>query len=384
MYFKDVVGQASLRRQLIQNVLNNRISHAQLFLGHEGVGKLALALAYSRYLHCTNRGPEDACGTCPSCIKFNKLEHPDLYFYFPNAKVKEIETADENGEKKPRSKLFLRQWRELLLDSPYFSYNDWLEKLGIQNQQVLINVEDSKDLIHDLSLKTFQSQYKIVIIWLIEKFNDTAATKLLKTLEEPPPDTVLLLISQNSDDIIKTLLSRTQLIKVPLISDYDIEDYLITRYKCSSSQARHIAFMAEGSFCRARELYEGNHDQQADMAMFRDWMRFCYQKKAKEIMAWVEKFSKLGREKQKSFLQFGLGVFRQCLLQNFHARQALRLDKEQHEFIEKFSPFVNHHNALDIINAFNQAISHVERNANPKILFTDLSFNLSRLLRLSK
>ena len=384
MYFKDVVGQVALKKQLIQNVLLNRVSHAQLFLGPEGVGKLALALAYSRYLHCTNRGTEDACGTCTSWKKLNRLEHPDLHFYFPTANVKDLDTVNENGEKRPRSKLFYRQWRELLLENPYFSYNDWLEKLGIQNQQAIINVEDSKDLIQDLSLKTFQSKYKVVIIWMLEKLNVSASTKLLKTLEEPPPGTVFLLISENKDAIIKTILSRTQLMKVPLIADRDIEDFLNTVYKCPSNQASHIAYMAEGNFCRAQELYNGNKEQQADMIMFRDWMRFCFQKKAKEMMGWVEKFSKLGREKQKSFLQFGLSIFRQCLLQNYHARQALRLDKEQHEFIEKFSPFVNHRNALEIIDAFNQAIYHVERNANPKILFTDLSFNLARLFKQAK
>jgi len=384
MFFKDVVGQEALKRQLILNVSRNRISHAQLFLGPEGSGKLSLALAYSRYLHCRNRTPEDACGSCPSCIKFNKFEHPDLHFYFPNAKVRGMESEEEGKEKKPRSKLFYQPWRELLLNSTYFTYNDWLDKLGVQNQQALINVEDSKDLMQDLSLKAFESDYKIVIIWMVDKLNDAASTKLLKTIEEPPQGTVFLFISENKDAIIKTILSRTQLIKVPMITDEEMVKFLEKKYECYPEQARQIAFLAAGNFAQALRLLHSSNEPQADMLMFREWMRLCFQKKVKDMLSWVDKFSKLGREKQKALLQYGLSIFRQCLLQNYNAAKALRLDAEQHDFILKFSPFVNHNNALEIIEAFNQAIYHVERNANPKILFTDLSFNLARLFRQAK
>lgn len=384
MFFSEVVGHDAIKKRLIVNAQKNRISHAQLFLGPEGSGKLALALAYSRFLHCRNKGPEDACGSCPSCLKFNKYEHPDLHFFFPNAKVKGMEERDESSEKKARSKSFYKQWREILIDGPYFSYNDWLEKLGVQNQQAIINVEDSKDLIQDLSLKAFQSEYKIVIIWMVEKLNDAAATKLLKTLEEPPQGTVFLLVSENKDAIIKTILSRTQLVKVPLIDDRDIEAFLVKKHDCYPEQAKQIAFLANGSFSKAIKLLQTNNEQQADLSMFREWMRLCFQKKVKDLLQWVDKFSKTGREKQKALLQYGLSIFRQCLLQNYHAQNAMRLDAEQHEFINKFAPFINHNNTLEIIEAFNQAIYHVERNANPKILFTDLSFHLARLLKQAK
>ncbi len=383
MFFKDVVGHEALKKQLIVNVSKNRISHAQLFLGPEGSGKLALALAYARYIHCRNRGPEDACGSCPSCIKFNKLEHPDLHFYFPTANLKNM-GSDDSGEKKPRSKLFYAQWREILLGSPYFHYADWLDKLGVQNQQTIIYSEDCNDIIKDLGLKAFESPYKIVIIWMIEKLQHQAAPKLLKTLEEPPEGTVFLLISESKDDILKTILSRAQLVKVPLIADEDMEQHLVKNFDRPLAQARQIAFLAGGNFAEALRIMGSNNEPQEDFGIFREWMRLCFQKKVKELLAWVDKFSRTGRERQKAMLQYGLTIFRQCLLQNYHAGQALRLEGAQREFIEKFSPFVNHANALEIIEAFNQAIYHVERNANPKILFTDLSFNLARLFRQGK
>jgi DNA polymerase III subunit delta' len=383
MFFKDVVGHKALKKQLIANVTKNRISHAQLFLGPEGSGKLTLALAYARYIHCHNRGPEDACGTCPSCIKFNKLEHPDLHFYFPTAKVKDMED-DENVEKKPRSKLFYNQWRELLRESSYVRYNDWLEKLGVQNQQTVIYAEDCNDIIKDLGLKAFGGQFRIVIIWMIEKLQYQAAPKLLKTLEEPPEGTIFLLISENKDAILKTILSRAQMVKIPLIEDADIEQRLNEMHECNPEKARQIAFLAGGNFSEALRILETNNEPQADFGVFRDWMRLCFQKKVKDLLQWVDKFSRAGRERQKAMLQYGLTIFRQCLLQNYQAGQALRLEGEQRDFIEKFSPYVNHNNALEIIDAFNQAIYHVERNANPKILFTDLSFNLARLFRQAK
>jgi DNA polymerase-3 subunit delta' len=384
MFFSEVVGHDALKKRLIVNVQNNRVSHAQLFLGPEGSGKLALALAYARFLHCRNKGPEDACGSCPSCLKFNKYEHPDLHFFFPNAKIKGMEEGEDSGEKKARSKSFYKQWREILIDGAYFSYNDWLEKLGVQNQQAIINVEDSKDLIQDLSLKAFQSDYKIVLIWMVEKLNDAASAKLLKTLEEPPQGTVFLLISENKDAIIKTILSRTQLVKVPLIADHQIEAFLAKKHGCYPEQARQIAFLANGNFSKAIKLLQTDSEQQEDLLMFREWMRLCFQKRVKDLLQWVDKFSKSGREKQKALLQFGLSIFRQCLLQNYHAHNAMRLDAEQHDFINKFAPFINHNNAIEIIDTFNEAIYHVERNANPKILFTDLSFNLARLLKQAK
>ena len=383
MFFKDVVGHEALKKQLIANVNQNRISHAQLFLGPEGSGKMALALAYARYIQCRNRGPLDACGTCPSCLKFSKLEHPDIHFYFPTAKVKGMD-EDDSPEKKPRSKLFYKLWREILGESSYIRYIDWLEKLGIQNQQAVIYAEDCNDIIRDLGLKAFESPYKIVIIWMIEKLQYQAAPKLLKTLEEPPDGTLFLLISENRDDILKTILSRAQLVKIPLIPDLEVEQYLAEHYGCTAERARHISFLAGGNFAEALRVLENDHEPQADFVIFRDWMRLCFKKDVKGILGWVDKFSRAGRERQKATLHYGLTVFRQCLLENYHAGHTLRLEGDERDFIRKFAPFVNHQNALEIIRAFNEAIFHVERNANPKIMLTDLSLKLARLFKAAK
>jgi DNA polymerase-3 subunit delta' len=219
---------------------------------------------------------------------------------------------------------------------------------------------------------------------MIEKLQYQAAPKLLKTLEEPPDGTLFLLIAEHKDDILKTILSRAQMVKIPLIPDQEIEQHLVDHYDCTVDRARHLAFLAGGSFTEALRVLESNNEPQAEFVSFRDWMRLCFRRDVNGILKWVDKFSGAGRERQKATLQYGLTVFRQCLLENYHAGDTLRLDGEERDFISKFAPYVNHRNALEIIEAFNEAIFHVERNANPKILLTDLSFKLARLFKTGK
>ncbi len=375
MLFLDVIGHEAIKRRLLSNAGNNRISHAQLFLGHQGSGALPLALAYARYIQCRNRGPEDACGKCPSCLKLNKYEHPDIHFIFPTSTNK----AHKDREK-VSSKLFLAHWRKLLIEKPYFDYFDWLEAIEIENKQANINAEDCNDIIRTLGLKSYESPYKIMIIYMVEKLNYAAAPKLLKIVEEPPGNTLFLMVSENKDRIINTILSRTQILKVPLPDEADIEKELINQYKIEEKRASQIAFMTDGIITDALRLIRSGEGHLADFDSFREWMRFCFKKDAAKLLKWVEKTALGGREKQKSFLQYGLKIFRLCLLNNYNANELIRLEDEQKKFLEGFSPFINHHNANDMVAAFNLAIMHLERNANPRILFADLSFQLSRLM----
>lgn len=375
MYFKDVIGHERIIQKLIQNIKNHRISHAQLLLGHQGNGTLALALAYACYIQCRNRNDQDACGTCPSCLKLNKYEHPDIHFIFPTAPNKE-------HKDKVSSKLFLSDWRKMLSKTAYFEYFDWLEALGIENKQAIINAEDCNDIIKTLGLKAYESPYKIVVIYMVEKLFYQAAPKLLKILEEPPKGTLFLLVSENKDRIINTILSRTQILKVPLPEEGAVQQALQKKHNLDEATATQLAFISGGIYTDAVKLVQSGDEQLADFNSFREWMRLCYKNETGNIIKWVENTAQAGREKQKSFCQYGLSIFRLCLLHNYKATDLIRVQGEELDFLEKFSRFIHHHNAIDIIEAFNEAIFHIERNANPKILFADLSFRLNKLMHL--
>lgn len=374
MFFRDIVGQEAIIRQLTANVNANRISHAQLFLGSEGSGHLPLALALSTYIHCKNKGEHDACGVCPSCLKMKKLEHPDLHFFFP------VSTNQEH-KKDPVSSLFYPQWRTRVLENPYFSYNEWLAAIGIENKQALINADDCNAIIRVLGLKSFESRYKIVIIYMVEKLYHAAAPKLLKILEEPPENTLFLMVSENKDMILNTILSRTQILKVPRPDDQAIVHMLVNRFQVDNESARHMADLAAGNICDALKLVSSDTDPYEHFEQFRSWMRLCFRKDTPNLLVWVEASSRFGREKLKSFLGYGLRVVRLCLVRNYGVADMLTLQQEEKKFIDGLSPFVHHANTLTMASLFEQAIFHVERNANPKILLADLSFQIAKLLK---
>lgn len=374
MFFHNIVGQDSLKERLIANVQNNRISHAQLFLGPEGSGHLPLALALAGYIHCRNRGVTDACGTCPSCLKIKKLEHPDLHFFFPVA-------ANQEHKKDVSSKLFYAEWRELVIGTPYFSYSQWLEKIGLENKQAIINAEDCNDIIRTLGLKSYESPYKIVIIYMVEKLYHAAAPKLLKILEEPPDNTLFMLVSENKELILNTILSRTQIVKVPQPGEKAVESALIKEHNLSPADARHLAFLTGGNYVEALQLINDDSGLFDNFELFRSWMRLCFKFDMQNILAWVDNMAKRGRERQKSFLGYGLKIYRLCVLNNYSALQLLNLEGEEKKFLKDFTPFITHENILQIVEAFQTAQYHIERNANPKILFSDLSLTMVKLLR---
>jgi len=371
----SIPGQAEIKNHLVQTVQNGRVSHARLFMGAEGSGALPLAVAYAQYINCTDRTEVDSCGQCTSCIKFEKLAHPDLHFVVPVATTKKV-------TKDPTTDDFITEWREAFINNPFLSINDWLDKLDIENKQVAINVEESQQIIKKLSLRAYESEYKIMIIWLVEKMNVTASNKLLKVLEEPPDKTLFLLVCENADAILPTIISRTQLLKIKPIEHNALASYLEFLHNVSPQQAQSIAFLAGGSYREAQRLL--NHEVDENYTVFRQWMQRCYTGKIAELHAWVETFAKEGREAQKSFLVYGLGIIRECIMLNYAGIEMVKLTGEELTFVKNFARFIQNDNGQKLMAEFNRAIEHIERNANPKVLFFDLSLTSCDLIRIHK
>ena len=371
MLFRNIIGQEQIKKRLIRSVKENRVSHAQLFLGQEGCGNLALALAYAQYISCENKGKDDSCGVCRSCIKFEKIAHPDLHFLYPFSATKE----------KPVSTSFISEWRSLLIrKNGYVTLPEWFAAIGMDGKQGIINAADCNEVIKILSLKSYESEYKFMVIWMIEKLFHAAAPKLLKILEEPPDKTLFLLICENSDQVINTILSRTQIIKIPRIPDKDIVHALIQQHQISPKRANEIIHIADGNYNEAISL-ASNTQAKENFEILRDWMRMCFKDQVAELIGWIDKYSKTGRENQKVFLLYSIGVFREALLAGSGLVDLLKTEGEEREFVNKFSPFINLKNTAQIIQEFNDAIFHIERNANPKILFLDLSLKMIDLLK---
>lgn len=390
MRFSEIPGQHKIKQRLILSVIENRVSHAQLFLGPEGSGKLALALAYAQYINCRNRTPEDSCGTCPSCNKYNKLIHPDLHFLYPINKTKEID------EKKVTNKDFIIPWREFLLENNFFvSLPDWYDKIGIEKKQGIINAEDADSVNHTLAYKAYEAEYKVMIIWMIEKMNTVAANKLLKNLEEPPDKTLFILISENHDQVISTILSRTQLVKIPRLEEDAIFESLTSRYQLPAENLRNIARQAEGNFKIAVDCTEqatgdsSSPDLEKErFILLRDWMRriYVFGAKKKEYDSLQEVIARLvgdgSREKQKEILGYSLKMLRLCMQYHLGNKQLVLFTGEELDFISKFSAFIHPRNISRIDEEINRAIFHIERNANANIVFTDLSHIVAHLIKI--
>lgn len=377
MLFKEVLGQEKLKELLMHSVREGRVPHAQLFLGPKGSANLALALAFAQYVACNNKQQDDSCGKCPSCLKHLKFVHPDLHFVFPVATTSNVKT-------KPISKNFLSEWRDLLDDNPYFSVFDWLKHIGVDNKQGLISVEESAHVLKDLSLKPYESETKMMLIWMPEKMNVQAANKLLKIIEEPPQKTLFLLVAESTENMLSTVLSRTQLIKVPRHSDEDLENYL-TNQGVEHSKVKMISALVEGNINEALQLADYVEDAEQNSLSFVKWMRLCFSalqvKDIDKLVQWSEKMAKAGRENQKSFLLYASNVMRDALLKNYGVETMMKMNLGGQDFtMEKFAPFIHAGNCMEIISELNMAQLHIERNANPKILFLDTSFKIARLL----
>ncbi|PLX13833.1 MAG: DNA polymerase III subunit delta' [Marinilabiliales bacterium] len=378
MQFKDVIGQNSIKQRLIKSYSDNRMAHTQLFLGPEGSGTLPMALAFAQYVNCKNPSETDSCGVCPSCIKFQKNSHADIHFYFPNNTTNSV-------KKNPESVLLLNYWREYLKTCDnYAQSSEWFNFLGVGNKQGSINVRDAKNLIEKMSMKAYEAKYKIIIIWMAEKLNMDASNKLLKTLEEPPPNTLIILVAERYELIIPTVRSRAQLVK---FNSIDIDSLISAMLKLkiegdANLNIDDMARIANGNWNEALKLINETSLENEFFVPLRNWLRLCFAPKDyKALFSFNQEMSRLGREKQKSFLQYALTVIHFCVMVNVNNYQAVKLAGEEFDFVKKFSPFINEANQDKIYEIINEAIYHVERNAHGGILFTDLSFKLVNLMR---
>ncbi|MFU8844519.1 MAG: ATP-binding protein [Bacteroidales bacterium] len=374
MKFSEIIGQDRVKKHLIRTVKGSRVSHAQLFLGPEGVGSLALAIAYAQYINCRNRTEADSCGICPSCIKYNKLIHPDLHFIYP--------TASKDNISKPGSKDFIESWRALVLEHRgYFRFPDWTEKIGIERKQAIINVNDCNDLLQQLSYKSYEAEYKVMIIWMVEKIFHAAAPRILKILEEPPDKTLFLLVSQSHEKIISTILSRTQLVKIPPVDENDLIDAL-DKEGIDIKTVRDAVRVASGNYIEAKRLATQTETDEDHLNRFIQWMRLCYRIPFKEINAFASEMAKLNRDAQKNFLLYSLRIIREAFLMGLPLHQLLRIKKSEEDFLMKFHPFV-HQNNIDLLtDELNKSVAHIERNVNSNILFFDATVRLSQLLKM--
>ena len=368
MLFQEVIGQNAIKEQLIQSVFENRVSHAQLFLGPEGSGSFALALAYAQFISCTEKTESDSCGTCASCRKYNKLIHPDLHFSYPFFR----------GGEKEDSMSDLGEWRDLVLSNPYFNLDEWRLRLDAENKQPNINKAECLNILNRLSLKAFESEYKTMIIWLPEYLKNEG-NRLLKTLEEPANKTLIILVAQNQDQILNTIISRTQLVKIPALKNDDISRYLIDNKDVPETQASRIAYLSNGSLQAAlNHLKEDDHD---DFRNFSGWMRMTFADKGAQIIDFVDVLSKLGRENQKNMLRYGVQLIRECIMMISGAESLVHLPSLELDFVKNFSRQLDLAKCEALINELEKAHYHIERNANPKILFLDVSLHFVKILK---
>ncbi len=376
MYFSDVVGHEKIKKRLISSVIENRLSHSWLFFGPEGSGALAMAVSFASYILCEHPEGNDSCGHCNACRKSHKLIHPDMHLVFPVNKTKSVDSDELVSDN------FLNEWRSFFLENPYSRLNQWYEYIDLENRQGNINNEESRKLSYKLSLKSFESDYKVVVMWHPEKMNDQAANRLLKLIEEPPDKTVFILVSENPDLLLMTIRSRCMPVKIPRISDEDIRKKLIDTKGLPENEAEEIAVNAQGNYLRALELTREADDMNYNFIKFRELMRSCFTSDIIQIIGHAEELSGLIREKQKAFLEYGLKTIRESLALHYPEKELAFVTKGEAEFTPKFAPFINGRNILRITDELNKAIYEIERNVSGKMIFLDLGLKLSGLINL--
>ncbi|MDX2359515.1 MAG: DNA polymerase III subunit delta' [Crocinitomicaceae bacterium] len=369
MQFSEAVGQEELKLHLVNEINNEKVSHAQLFLGNPGYGPLPMALAFVQYLFCENKQAEDSCGECPSCRKVSKLQHPDLHFSFPT-----VQTISKTSDG------LLAEWREQLAENPYFNLNTWIKRIDVKERKPIIGKDESQEIIKKLSLRSFEGGYKVMMIWMPEEMNISCANKLLKIIEEPPGKTLFILIANSAEYMLQTILSRTQKVVVPRVSIHDISTYLKQNRQVGSEIADSVGARADGDLLEALELVGDHVEHDEHHEMFIQLMRVCYKKNVLDMMAWAEDISATSNEHQKVFLKYALHMFRQSMLRNYTEDHLTRVSSDEDKFLENFAKFITGKNILDLMDTFNKSFYQIERNANSKILFTNLCFQVMRYI----
>ena len=379
MLFSKILGQEYIKSHLTQSANTGRIPHAQLFVGPEGSGTLAAAIAYAQYILCNNVYNENSGGNESCNLKFQSISHPDLHFIYPTVTTEDVKT-------KPKSIDFIGDWRKFVKENPYGSLFDWYNFLGAGNKQGEIRVDDAQEMLKSLSLKSYEGGYKVMIVWMADKLNISASNKLLKLLEEPTDKTLFILITENEEDIIQTIRSRCQVLHFNGLPEKVIAQALLENQNIETKTATKIAHQAQGNFNKALQLLQTDNEDLHFEQWFVNWVRSAFKAKGNaaaihDLIAWSEQIAALGRETQKKFLHFCIDMFRQALLLNYEAPSLVYLEPQVEKFkLENFAPFVNGNNIQAIFKALSDALYHIERNGNAKIILTDLSIQLTRLI----
>ncbi len=374
MKFSDIIGQDEIINKLVRSVREERVSHAQIFAGPQGCGKLALAIAFAQYISCENRQGDDSCGTCPACVKYGKLVHPDLHFVFPVINKGSGETVSDN---------FIPEWREFVNSSPYFNLNQWLAEIGVKNQQGLIYASEAGEILKKLSLKSYESDFKVMIIWIPERMHPSTANKLLKLIEEPPDKTLFLLVSEEPDLILPTINSRCQFVRIPSISQNAIMDHIMKTHNLDERKADMIARLSQGNYLRAIEFIEENESRIVNLTNFIELMRLAYKRDIPSLVEWSDEIATRGRETQKGFLGFSLSQLRENYILNVtgNNNKLVLLEGKEAEFAKKFNSYINNNNIAGLNDEFSKAYSHIASNGNPRIVFLDLALKVAGLIR---
>lgn len=378
MQFSKVLGLAHIKQHLTTSADVGRIPHAQLFVGPEGCGTLPMAIAYAQYILCGNTNGSNEVGDMACNTKCENLSHPDLHFAFPVS-------ASGSIKKHPVSDHFLGQWREFVKEQPYGNLFDWYRAIGIEKKQGQIGVDEAHDIVRKLSLKSYEGGYKIMIIWMAERMNTSASNKLLKLIEEPPQKTILIMIAEDEEQLLPTLRSRCQVMHFPPLPETVIVEGLVEK-GASREEAVQIAQEANGNFNRAQDLMLQDSEDLIFEQWFVQWTRTAFKARGNkaavhELILWSEEVAKTGRETQKKFLSYCISLIRQAMLLNYQASELVYVKTRQPDFrLEKFAPFVHENNVMPMVQELENARYHVVRNGNSRIIFTDLSIKLTRLL----
>lgn len=377
MKFESILGHDALKQKLTETITHSRVSHSQLFFGPEGNGALALAIAYAQMVLCDNSSEKDSCGVCSTCKQVQNFSYPDLHFAFPISKTK-------SSPKSPKSIDFINEWKDILTSEVYFGLYHWLEKLGVSNTQASIRVDESSEIQRVLSLKSYSGREKILILWLPERLNVQAANKLLKLIEEPPSGTIFLLVSENSEAILNTILSRCQKVFVPKYSNTEVSTYLENHHQTPKNTASVLAKLADGNVAKAASLVDRADTYHLYATQFVSWVRHCYSANVKDLIEWSEECGGYEKEKLYDFLHFCGNTFSnafQIKYGNDEAEDAIFAEVSFE--LKKFSKVLNLKNVPRIVKDIDQAIFEIGRNVSPKIVLSDLSLNMARHLRLS-
>jgi DNA polymerase-3 subunit delta' len=373
MFFKDIPGQEIVKSRLIRMVNEQRIPHALLFLGNDGGGNLPMSIAFAQFILCQNKQLDESCGTCPSCLKIKNLAHPDLHLVFPFILSKDIRVSEQK----------MTEFRRAFLENPFMNQEFWLDELNAPNKQITIPAEQSISIIKSLNYTSFEGGYKFMIIWCPEKMNTTLANKLLKILEEPPEKTIFILVCNQYDQLLSTVISRTQLVKFAYNSDKEIKDFLIQK-GVNEQRAEYASKLADGNPGNAIAIINEEPDSEEVNLLehFQQFMRLCLKFNPFKINQWIDITSSLGREKQKQFFNYSLQLIRDCLIINHADEKITKSDPNELAFLKKFAPFIHVNNIDPIVEEFNKTIYHIERNANSKIVLMDFSLKINELINL--